>query len=162
VALFQPFFGLIHHGLFKKQLLRWRAGVSIQKPGRTVWGRTHVWIGRSLVTLGVINGGFGIRLASKSPLQDAATTRKAYIGYGVVAGLIWLVYAGVSTLFEYRRTARERRERQEKGHIAKRASPLVGSRSEQEFEDAGQDAQLAVLDKDRAQRDGENARPNIF
>jgi hypothetical protein len=117
---------LIHHELFKKQLLRWRAGTVMQKPGRTVSGRIHVWIGRILITLGVINGGFGIRLASTSPFQDAATTKKAYIGYGVVAGLIWLLYSGISALFEYRRTARERRERQEDRYITKRAGLQVG------------------------------------
>lgn len=111
VALFQPFLGLIHHDVFKKRLVFWRAGLSTKKPGRTIWGWMHVWNGRSLITLGVINGGFGIRLASKSPFQDAATTRKAYIGYGVVGGLMWLLYAGVSALFAYRRNARERRER---------------------------------------------------
>ena len=133
VALFQPFLGLIHHDLFKKQLLRWKVGMSTQKPGRTIWGRLHVWIGRGLITLGVINGGFGIRLAGKSPFQDEATTKKAYIGYGIVAGLMWLLWAGVSVLFEYRRTARERREREEGRQVANRRGPLVQYLSDEDL-----------------------------
>lgn len=132
-ALVQPFLGLIHHALFKTHLVHWRAGLSIQRPGRTVSGRIHLWIGRTLITLGVINGGFGIRLASTSPFQDAATTKKAYIGYGVVAGLIWLLYAGVSALFEYRRTGRERRERQEDSYLTKQPAPTVVYRRVEEF-----------------------------
>ena len=48
----------------------------------------QVWIGRLLITVGIINGGLGIRLVSASHFQDVATIRKAYIGYGAVAGLI--------------------------------------------------------------------------
>jgi hypothetical protein len=85
----------------------------------------HVWIGKILITLGTMNGWFGIRLASTSPFQDAATTRKAYIGLGVVAEMIWLLYVGVSGLFEFRRTAGERREKQEDCHIKKLENPRV-------------------------------------
>jgi hypothetical protein len=60
-----------------------------------------MWIGKILITLGIINGGFGIRPVSMSPFQDAATTKKAYIECSVLAGLMWLLYAGVSMLFEY-------------------------------------------------------------
>jgi len=59
--------GLIHHGFFKKPHLNRRVGLSTQKLGRTVWGCTHMWIGKILITLGIINGGFGIRLAFMSP-----------------------------------------------------------------------------------------------
>jgi uncharacterized membrane protein len=132
-ALFQPFLGLIHHEIFKKHLLRWRAGLSMQRPGRTVLGRVHVWNGRMLITLGTINGACGIRLASTSPFQDAATTRKAYIGFGVAAGTMWLLYAGVSGLFEFRRTVRERSERQADGHIKKSEDPQVPYRPAEEL-----------------------------
>jgi hypothetical protein len=41
----------------------------------------------------------------------AATTEEAYIGYGVLVGLMWLLYGGVSGLFEYRRAERKARGR---------------------------------------------------
>jgi len=133
VALFQPFLGLIHHDVFKSRLLKFRAGMSAQKPGRTFWGRIHVWIGRILITLGIINGAFGIRLAGTSPFQDATATKNAYIGYGVVAGSIWLLWASVSVIFEHRRTARERREREEERQMTGQAGRLVEDRSQEEI-----------------------------
>jgi hypothetical protein len=41
----------------------------------------------------------------------AATTEEAYIGYGVLVGLMWLLHGGVSGLFEYRRAERKARGR---------------------------------------------------
>lgn len=63
----------------------------------------HLWVGRSLIVLGIINGGLGIRLASFSPFQTDETTRKAKIAYGVVAGFIFTLYAVLVVLFEIRR-----------------------------------------------------------
>ena len=142
VALFQPFLGLIHHELFKKQLLKWKTGFSMQKPGRTVFSRIHVWIGRILLTFGVINGGLGIRLAGKSPFQDAAATKDVYLGYGIAAGLIWLLWASVSVVFEYRRSARERREREEERQMAEGAILLSEDRSQEELKYVTQEVQV--------------------
>ena len=69
---FMPIFGLIHHVLFVKH------------GKRTVFAIGHVWIGRALLTLGVINGGLGLQLARNSS--------KGEIVYGVVAGLVLLTY----------------------------------------------------------------------
>ena len=51
VALFQPVWGLIHHGIFKRKMTDWRTGRSQSKPGRTAWGRVHLWVGRLLITV---------------------------------------------------------------------------------------------------------------
>ena len=53
--------------------------------------------------LGIINGGLGIRLASFSPFQTDETTRKAKIAYGVVAAVMFSLYAILVIVFEVRR-----------------------------------------------------------
>ncbi|RDL42332.1 CBD9-like protein [Venustampulla echinocandica] len=80
VALFmiQPVLGLIHHHLYTKT------------QSRSIFSHLHVWYGRILMILAVLNGGFGLRLAANS--------KKGEIAYGVVAGFIALLYASVVLL----------------------------------------------------------------
>lgn len=47
----------------------------------------HVWFGRSLIVLGIINGGLGLVLA--------ANTTAGEILYGVIAGLMGIIYIAV-------------------------------------------------------------------
>jgi hypothetical protein len=70
--LLQPFFGFVHH----------RRYLATQKRGN--WTRLHVWYGRVLILLGIINGGLGLQLA--------ANTRGGTIAYGVVGGVIGMAY----------------------------------------------------------------------
>ena len=105
VALFQPLWGLIHHRIFKKRAAAWKAGRATQKPGRTTWGRIHLWIGRILITAAIVNGGLGLRLAGENPFTSATTTRNHEIIYGVLAGLMWLVYMTIVVLFEFRKNS---------------------------------------------------------
>jgi hypothetical protein len=55
-------------------------------------------MGRILITLGIINGGLGLRLADNA-------TRGECIAYGVIAGIIWLLWV-VLAVFGERRRAR--------------------------------------------------------
>ncbi|KAI9671252.1 MAG: hypothetical protein M1829_004659 [Trizodia sp. TS-e1964] len=75
LLFFQPFLGHIHHYFF------------VRKGTRTLWSYAHIWLGRTLIALGIINGGLGLRLANNS------TNGK--IIYGVVAGVVFLIYLGV-------------------------------------------------------------------
>lgn len=72
---FQPILGLIHHYTFK------------QYDRRTFWTASHVWVGRVVITLGIINGGLGMKLS------DAGRSNE--IAYGVLAGLVWVVWMSV-------------------------------------------------------------------
>lgn len=75
VALFvlQPFLGLIHHNFYKKY--QKRTGIS----------HTHIWFGRIIMVLAIINGGLGLQLAANSTGGE--------IAYGVIAGVVMLAYA---------------------------------------------------------------------
>ncbi|QIW98407.1 hypothetical protein AMS68_003925 [Peltaster fructicola] len=84
LLLFQPVLGLLHHFMFKKH------------SRRTVWSYGHIWLGRIGITLGMINGGLGLRLAQK--LQVFAPSTGAIIAYGVIAGVMWVVYVACAVL----------------------------------------------------------------
>ena len=77
VALFllQPFIGLSHHYLYKKT------------GGRTPVSHIHIWLGRSILICGAVNGGLGLQLAANS--------KGGEIAWGVVAGVIALIYAAI-------------------------------------------------------------------
>jgi hypothetical protein len=87
VLFFQPVFGWLHHALFKKY------------GTRTFWSYAHLWLGRIAITLGIINGGLGFKLADTMNLSS----RAGEIVYGVVAGLIWLVWVAATIIGERRR-----------------------------------------------------------
>ena len=72
---FQPVLGLLHHYMFKAY------------DRKTFWTASHVWAGRLIITLGIINGGLGLRLSEAD--------RSSEIAYGVLAGLVWVVWLGV-------------------------------------------------------------------
>ncbi|EOD49164.1 putative integral membrane protein [Neofusicoccum parvum UCRNP2] len=83
LLFFMPIFGWLHHQLFKKY------------GHRTFWSYTHIWLGRLLITLGIINGGLGLKLASGP--------RDWTIAYGVVAGIVWVTYMLAAVFGEARR-----------------------------------------------------------
>ncbi|CZS90816.1 related to cellobiose dehydrogenase [Rhynchosporium agropyri] len=76
--LLQPITGLLHHLKYKK----------VGRPNAGTY--PHIWWGRAVITLGMINGGIGLQLAGN--------TEKGEIAYGVVAGIIWCVWIGVTIL----------------------------------------------------------------
>ncbi|KAI9732677.1 MAG: hypothetical protein M1834_004014 [Cirrosporium novae-zelandiae] len=83
VLSLQPLLGLVHHEIYK------RTGT------RTLYARIHVWLGRSLILLGIINGGLGLQLSSNS--------RKGEIAYGVLAAIIGITYIIVVTCMSAKR-----------------------------------------------------------
>lgn len=96
LLLLQPLLGLIHHYIYKKQ------------GGRTVWATLHVWWGRVIVTLGIINGGLGLMLSEN--------TTKGEIAYGIIAGVIWLLWVAVSIFASVKTRGGEVGETGEKIH----------------------------------------------
>ncbi|KAI0432644.1 iron reductase domain protein [Xylaria sp. FL1042] len=85
VALFgvQPIGGYIHHLYFIKH----------QKRGLVSHG--HIWYGRILIVLGIVNGGLGLQLAGAS--------QSLVIAYSVVAAVIFSAYIGGAIFGEVKR-----------------------------------------------------------
>ena len=120
LAFIQPFLGLIHHLVYKRRARAVKVGSSAEKPGRTAPGYAHLWLGRILIFLGMINGGLGIRLASQSRYSSNSQTKS--IAYGVGAGIMFLLYVAFIILGE-RRRSKERREKQT--DLSRSGVPLV-------------------------------------
>ncbi|KAF7186248.1 Cytochrome b561 and DOMON domain-containing protein [Pseudocercospora fuligena] len=91
LIFFQPILGFLHHLMFKKY------------SRRTFWSYGHLWLGRIIITLGIINGGLGLRFARQFPL--APPSNGAIIGYSVAAGVMWLLYV-ISVIIGERRRSR--------------------------------------------------------
>jgi hypothetical protein len=109
LLFFQPILGFIHHVQFKKY------------SRRTVWSYGHLWLGRIVITLGIINGGLGMLLASEAPsFLNFKPTQGQMIAYGVVAGIMWLLWVVAAIIGE-------RRRKQAPAAVAKEAEVGDGS-----------------------------------
>ncbi|KAI0398575.1 iron reductase domain protein [Xylariaceae sp. FL0594] len=80
---FQPIGGYIHHLHYLKH----------QSRGAVSYG--HIWYGRILILLGIINGGLGLQLA-RAP-------NNLIVAYAVVAAIIFVAYVASSILGETKR-----------------------------------------------------------
>ncbi|KAK5175085.1 uncharacterized protein LTR77_000222 [Saxophila tyrrhenica] len=89
LIFFQPFLGFIHHFAFKKH------------SKRVIWSYAHIWLGRFVITLGIINGGLGLQLSKRIGLF--APSQGAIIGYSVGVGIIWLLYVAAAIYGERKR-----------------------------------------------------------
>lgn len=92
----QPVMGYLQHRYFVK-----RGG------GRSIFGYLHRWLGRAMLVLGVVNGGLGLWTARREIGEEGAS-RGVIIAYGVVAGVVGVVYLVVvagSNIVKARRAA---------------------------------------------------------
>ncbi|KUJ19843.1 CBD9-like protein [Mollisia scopiformis] len=76
--LLQPISGFTHHLLYKRE----------GRPNAATY--PHIFWGRAVITLGIINGGLGLQLSGN--------TVKGEIAYGVVAAVMWLLWMIVIVL----------------------------------------------------------------
>lgn len=78
VGLFiQPFLGFLHHSMFQKHQTR------------TAVSHVHIWFGRILIALGIINGGLGFKLAD-SMGQGSKSGKIAYSVLAAIFGVAWI------------------------------------------------------------------------
>lgn len=70
----QPVLGMLHHRHY------------VKTQARGIISYVHIWMGRVLMVLGVLNGGFGLQLASES--------QGYIIAYAVVSVVVFLTYFG--------------------------------------------------------------------
>ncbi|CAL5868478.1 uncharacterized protein PFLUO_LOCUS2704 [Penicillium psychrofluorescens] len=80
ILLIQPLMGIIQHLHFRKT-------------GQKAWfAYVHRWFGRSMILLGIINGGLGFMLAG---IGSSGVPRGAVIAYSVIAAGVVFVYIAV-------------------------------------------------------------------
>jgi hypothetical protein len=94
LLFFQPITGFMHHHKYKNV------------GRRTWWSHAHLWTGRTVITLGMINGGLGFLLARNTDFF--VPKRMHVLAYGVVAGLMWLVWVLTAVLGEKKRAQAQR------------------------------------------------------
>ncbi|KAI1137877.1 CBD9-like protein [Hypoxylon sp. FL0543] len=82
----QPVLGWVHHQYFVKH----------QRRGLV--SHAHIWYGRALLVMGVVNGGLGLQLADAS--------RTFFVVYEVLAAIIFAIYIASAVFGELRRTRR--------------------------------------------------------
>ena len=80
----QPILGWLHHMYFRKH------------QQRGVISHFHVWFGRALMIIGIVNGGLGIKLAG-SP-------RGFLIAYAVLAGIFGVAYVGAAIFGTFKKS----------------------------------------------------------
>ncbi|KPI41181.1 uncharacterized protein AB675_7981 [Cyphellophora attinorum] len=90
LVLFQPILGLLQHLYFRRH------------GGRSIKGVVHQWLGRSAILLGIINGGLGFNITG--PVGSTYVPKGAVIAYGVIAGLVGIIYIAVVVLAGRRRS----------------------------------------------------------
>lgn len=145
LLLSMPVLGVLHHSKYKKT------------GGRTAVSYVHIWLGRALITVGIINGGLGLHVSGADHDMKVA--------YAIVAAIVWALWMFALVLGETRRrkergdagatmmtTARVRetpvqrymreraeREREEElqaRNVARRASSTSGSDESPPYTDA--------------------------
>jgi hypothetical protein len=87
--LFQPLFGLLHRHIIKLSLLAPTPSPNtvLEKQIRNFRVLIHIWYGRILIVLGIINAGLGIQLAANwTNRQMAVVACGVGAAYFVVLG----------------------------------------------------------------------------
>ncbi|KAI4132040.1 MAG: hypothetical protein LQ347_002717 [Umbilicaria vellea] len=91
LLLFQPPLGYMHHRVF------------VQKRRSSIWTYAHMWYGRVLIALGIIEGFTGLGLASDVANQLPSSIRSGKIAWGILAAMTVVLYVGVVLMALFRR-----------------------------------------------------------
>lgn len=91
LLFFQPLLGVMHHRVFVKERRS------------SIWTHAHVWYGRVLIAVGIIEGGTGLDLASSTGNQLPSKLRSGKIAYAIVAAFMVALYVGVVLMAFFRR-----------------------------------------------------------
>ncbi|KIV80654.1 hypothetical protein PV11_08140 [Exophiala sideris] len=92
---YHPIIGLVVLALCSLQLLSGLIShIFRQRFPRIIHlAKAHLWFGRILITVGIINGGLGFQFASTFPGQRWPPGPR--IAYGAIATLVWILYVSV-------------------------------------------------------------------
>jgi len=114
---FQPLMGLLQHLNYRKN------------GTKSPFAYAHRWLGRTLIVLGIINGGLGFMF---SGIGTPGVPTAAVIAYGVIAGFMGIVYA-LNLLLSATRLKSPVNEISMNDHLMENVSiehsPVLGERS---------------------------------
>ena len=104
--------GLLHHLQFKK----------FQRRG--IFSYAHLWVGRCMVTLGMVNGALGIKIGHNTPQNYTALETM----YGIFAGIVWCVWMTAAVSDEIKRWKHRIWEAYEKQYLEGRLKESESNR----------------------------------
>ena len=114
-------------------------------------GYMHLWLGRVLITLGIVNGGLGFAFANTIPYQPVWSVAPKIV-YAIIAASVWILYflfCGVWQQVKYVRKMSHTSLGDEMDHLRGRE----GLRVEQNLEaGAGHGSQVNVGDSAQKRR----------
>jgi hypothetical protein len=93
----QPILGLLQHLYFRKT------------GNKSGMGLGHQWLGRTVIILGVVNGGLGMR--ESGPVGDSWVPTYEPILYSIIAAVILLTYLGIIVGTAIRKRTMKRTEK---------------------------------------------------
>jgi len=152
VLLIQPLTGFLHHRFFVKRAKNAAAGENISS--RTWSSYLHLFTGRAVVLLGIINGGLGLWLAQ--------VMGSLLYAYSALAGIMGFAYIVAIIVGEWRRSKQLRQQRREQpaqthrlgsGSTAGRSDPPMEQmqvRPKQSNEGNGSDAESPTVGKEHS------------
>ena len=88
VLFFQPILGALHHVGFKN------------KGRRGLASYLHIWLGRIIITLGMVNGGLGVYISGN--VSDGQIW-----AYALLAGIVWIIWMICALAGEVRRARKD-------------------------------------------------------
>ena len=107
LVIVQPVIGILQHRVFRRTQ-------------RKTWGAyAHRWLGRSMLVLGVINGGLGRHLSGST---SSGGSRGALVAYGVVAGVVYALYIAIVSFATFRRRQASRADKTEPREVSGNAN----------------------------------------
>ncbi|GJN75329.1 hypothetical protein PLICBS_009428 [Purpureocillium lilacinum] len=94
----QPLLGFLHHAYYRKY------------QHRGIISYIHIWYGRSLMIIGVVNGGLGIKYTRELGLIRPSKVHQLEIGYIVVASIMAAAYVASIAFSYFRAKPRDSRQ----------------------------------------------------
>ena len=87
LVLVQPAMGLVQHLVFRRKKKQHQ-----QQHKTKFFGVAHRWLGRTVILLGIVNGGLGFSFAG--PVGSDNVPKWGVVVYSVVAGVVGVAYTG--------------------------------------------------------------------
>ncbi|KAI9879012.1 MAG: hypothetical protein M1823_006884 [Watsoniomyces obsoletus] len=113
-------------------------------------GYVHLWLGRVLITLGMINGGLGFAFADTIPYQPVWSVAPKIV-YAIIAGVVWIMYFLFCGVWQQVKYVRRMSHPGTGGEEMENLRGREGARAEQNVE-AGNGSKLNVAEGDGRRR----------